>query len=108
MVWSSRQSVYLEHRCTGFVMEGEIIVSQEQGPPSLPSVEFPSCHEVLEVFVICPDLYRLLGQDEPMSPLLKSSYNSKHLFVMDFVIPLGVVKTLGREPGGFPISISFL
>jgi len=35
----------------------EVKASQVQRPMGLVTVEFLSCHEVLQVFVVCPDFY---------------------------------------------------
>ena len=41
-------------------MEKEIEAGKEKGPVSLSSVEFLGRHEVLKVFVVCPDLKLVL------------------------------------------------
>jgi len=50
-------------------------------------VEFLSRHEVLQILVVHPDLYRVLGSFQEMPPLFQYTDDSEHLLVMDFVIP---------------------
>ena len=50
------------------------------------TVEFLSCHEVLQVLVVHPDLYQMPGSFQEMLLLLQCADDSKHLLVMDLVI----------------------
>jgi len=50
-------------------------------------VEFLSHHEVLQVFVVRPDLYQMLGFFQEVSLLFQHMDDSEHLFVMDLVVP---------------------
>ena len=50
-------------------------------------VKFLSCHEVLQVLVVCPNLYWVLGSLQKIPPLFQCTYNSEHLLVMNLVVP---------------------
>ena len=52
------------------------------------TVEFLSCHEVLQALVVYLDLYWALGSFQEMSSLFQCADNSEHLFVMDLIVPL--------------------
>ena len=54
---------------------------------SLAMVEFLSCHEVLQVLVVHSDLDWVPGFFQKVSPLFQHVDDSKHLFVMDLVVP---------------------
>ena len=64
----------------------EVKVGQVQRPVSLVTVKFLSCHEVLQVLVVCPDLYQMSGSLQEMSLLFQCVDNSKHLLVMDLIV----------------------
>jgi len=51
-------------------------------------VEFLSRHEVLQVLVVCPDLYQVSGSLQEMPLLFQCTDDSEHLLVMNLVIPL--------------------
>jgi len=51
------------------------------------AVEFLSHHEVLQVLVVCPDFHQVLGSFQEMPSLFQCIDDSKHLLVMDLVIP---------------------
>jgi len=50
-------------------------------------VEFFSHYEVLQVLVVHPDLHWVSGFFQEMPPLFQYADDSKHLFVMDLVVP---------------------
>jgi len=50
-------------------------------------VEFLSRHEVLQVLVVRPDLYQVSGSFQEVPPLFQCADDSKHLFVVNLVIP---------------------
>ena len=52
----------------------------------LATVEFLSYHEVLQVLVVYPDLYWVLGSFQEMPLLFQCTDDSKHLFVMDLIV----------------------
>ena len=56
MVRSPRQGIGLSHSSAWAVMQGEVEPGQIEGPLGLPSVELLGGLEILEVFVIHPDL----------------------------------------------------
>jgi len=51
------------------VMKQEVELSQMQGPASLTTVKFLGCYEILEVFVVSPDLYQMGCSFEEVPPL---------------------------------------
>ena len=53
---------------------------------SLATVEFLSHHEVLQVLVVRPDLYRVPSSFQEMPLLLQCMDDSKHLLIVDLVI----------------------
>ena len=50
-------------------------------------VEFLSRREVLQVLVVCPDLYWVPGSLQEMPPLFQYVNDSEYLLVMDLIIP---------------------
>jgi len=50
-------------------------------------VEFLSHHEILQVLVVCPDLYWVPGSFQEMPPLFQYMNDSKHFLVIDLIIP---------------------
>jgi len=52
----------------------------------LATVEFLSYHEVLQVLVVYPDLYWVLGSFQEMPLLFQCTDDSKHLFVIDLIV----------------------
>jgi len=50
-------------------------------------VEFLSCHEVLQVFVVCSDFHWVLGSLQKVPSLFQCADDSKYLLVMDLIIP---------------------
>ena len=65
----------------------EVKASQVQGPTGLATIEFLSRHEVLQVLVVCPDFYRVPSSFQKVPPLFQHVDDSKHLFVVDLVVP---------------------
>jgi len=53
----------------------------------LATVEFLSCHEVLQVLVVRPDFYRVLGSFQKVPSFFQRADDSEHLLVMDLVVP---------------------
>jgi len=53
----------------------------------LVTVEFLSCHKVLQVLMVCPDFYWVLSSFQKVSLLFQHADNSEHLFVIDLVVP---------------------
>jgi len=64
----------------------EVKVSQVQRPTGLAMIEFLSRHEVLQVFVVHPDFYRVLSSFQKVPPLFQRTNDSKHLLVIDLVV----------------------
>jgi len=52
-------------------MQGEVEPGQIEGPSGLPLVELLRGPEILEVFVICPDLKLQLGPLKEVSPFFQ-------------------------------------
>jgi len=50
------------------------------------TVEFLSRHEILQVLVVRPDLYWVLGSFQEMPPLFQYADDNEYLLVMDLVI----------------------
>ena len=65
----------------------EVKVSQVQRPMGLATIEFLSRHEVLQVLVVRPDFYWVLSSFQKVPPLFQRVDDSKHLFVIDLVVP---------------------
>ena len=65
----------------------EVKASQVQKPTGLATIEFLSCHEVLQVLVVHPDFYRVLSSFQKVPLLFQRADDSKHLLVMDLVVP---------------------
>jgi hypothetical protein len=70
MVRPSRECIRLPHIAARTVMHDEVEAGKEEGPPGLSAVELFCGHEVLQVFVICPDLASVLCSFDEVSPLL--------------------------------------
>jgi len=51
------------------------------------TIEFLGRHEVLQVLVVHPDLYRVSGFFQEVSLLLQCVDDSEHLLVVDLVVP---------------------
>ena len=51
------------------------------------TVEFLSHHKILQVLIVCLDLYRMLGFFQKMSLLFQYVDDSEHLLVIDLIIP---------------------
>jgi len=64
----------------------EVKVSQVQRPLGLPTVEFLSCYEVLQVLVVCSDFYWVASSFQKVPPLFQRMDDSEHLFVIDLVV----------------------
>jgi len=52
------------------VEEGEVKVDQIKGPLYLPVVQLPHGHQILQVLVVCPDLYWMSGAFQEVSPVI--------------------------------------
>jgi len=52
----------------------------------LATVEFLSHHEVLQVLVVCPDLYWVLGSFQKIPLLFQCIDDGEHLFVVDLIV----------------------
>ena len=50
-------------------------------------VEFLGHHEVLQVLVVCPDFYWVLGSFQKVPLFFQHADDSEHLLVMDLVVP---------------------
>jgi hypothetical protein len=57
-------------------------------------IEFLGNSKVFEVFVVSPDLDRVVSTFKVMSPFLQSSDDGEHLSVMDLEISLNMIQHL--------------
>ena len=105
MVRPVRKGVWFTHRPSRFVVEREVKAGEVERPSGLPPVQLLGCHEILQVFVICPDLALVFCAFDEVSPLLESSDNRQHLLVMDLIVPLDGGERLGEEGNQMPLSI---
>jgi hypothetical protein len=64
-------------------------------PAGLSTIQFLGHSEVLQVFVVGTDLYRVPSAFQVMPPLLQASDNSQHLGVVNLVVSLHWVQRLG-------------
>jgi len=64
----------------------EVEMSQVQRPLDLVTVEFLSCHEVLQVLVVCPDFHRVTSSFQKVPSLFQYTDGSEYFFVMDLVV----------------------
>src|SRR5215471_6857552 len=85
--------------------EGEVEASQIEGPPGLAMVQFLGRSEVLQVLMVGPNLHRMLGSLQKVSPLLQCTNNGQHLLVMDLVVPLHLTQALRVECNRVPLVI---
>ena len=67
----------------------KIKTGKKQGPPSLARVESLSGVEVLQVFMVRPNLEWDWCSLQPLPPLLNGKLNCQQLLVPDIIIPLG-------------------
>lgn len=81
--------------------EGEIIIL-EFGNPLL------RLAEVFEIFMICEDLEWLLCSKEILMPFVQRDYDSKHLFVVNFVVAFCGVHRFGEEGNWLPKIVLLL
>jgi len=70
-------------------------------------VEFLSRHEVLQILVVCPDLYRMPGSFQEMPPLFQCADDSEHLLIMDLVIPFHRRQGFAIEGHQMPFLLSW-
>ena len=70
------------------MVQPKIESGQEQGPSGLSTVELLGSHEVLEVFVIGPNLKLVLSPFYEVPPLFHGSDDRQHFLVMDLVVSL--------------------
>jgi hypothetical protein len=70
----------------------KVELGHRKRPSSLPAVKFLSRHEILEVPVISPDFHLVQCSFQEVPPLVQSSHDCQHLFIVDFVIPFGFRK----------------
>jgi len=73
---------------------------------SLAMVEFLSRHKILQVLVVYPDLYRVPGSFQEIPPLFQCTDDSKHLLVMDLVIPFYWRQGFAIEDHWVPLLLS--
>jgi len=69
-------------------------------------VEFLSHHKVLQVLVVCLDLYRVSGFLQKMPLLFQCMDDSEHLLVMDLVVPFHWRQGFAIEGHQMPFLLS--
>jgi len=73
----------------------EVEAGEIQRPSGLPSVEFLGCLEVLQVFVVGPDLNRMLSALEVVLPLFERTDDHEYLEVVYLLVPLYLTEAFG-------------
>jgi hypothetical protein len=58
----------------------------------LASIELLSDVNIFEIFVVCPDLYRVASSFKVMSPLFEPSNDGEHLSIVDLVVSLNRIE----------------
>jgi hypothetical protein len=69
MVCTPGECIWLPHIAARAMMHDEVKTGKEEGPSGLSSVKLLCGHEVLQVFVICPDLASMFRSFDEVSPL---------------------------------------
>ena len=105
MISSVGECIWLTHCLSRLVAECEVKVGEVQGPSGLPSVELFGRHEVLQVLMVSPDLTGVFCTFHEVLPLLQSSDNHQHLFVMDLVVLFNCGEQLGEESDWMPFLV---
>ena len=73
---------------TGSVGERVVKLRQVKGPVGLVMVQGLGCLKVHEILVVIQNLNYVCHSLKDMSPLLKSTYDQQHFFVVDCVVSL--------------------
>ena len=82
------------------------VESRQIGSPSrLSAIQLLRLAEVLKIAVIRQDLDLVFGALQKVSPFLESSDDRKHLFIVDLVVPFGIIQRLGEEPHWMILAI---
>src|ERR1700721_3044820 len=105
MVSSTGEGIWLTHTTPWSMVEREVETGKVQRPPSLATVELLGCAEILQVLVVRPDFDGLACPLQVMPPLLEGTNDGKHLGVVNLVVPLDLVETLGLEGNGMPFPV---
>jgi len=88
-------------------MQDKVKLSKEQGPPSLPPIEFLGSHEVLQILVVGPNLTLVFCPFYEVPPLLQGSNDGKHLLVVDLIVPFYRGQGPGKEGDWVPLVVIF-
>jgi hypothetical protein len=70
------------------MMQDEVESGEEQGPSSLPPIKLLGCHEVLQIFVVGPNLTLVFTSLHKVPPLFQHPNDGEHLLVVNLLIPL--------------------
>jgi len=105
MVCSPGECIRLAHRFPRYVVKHKVEPSKVERPPCLSAVEVFSCHEILQVLVISPDLELVFCTFNEVPPLLERPNDSQHLLVMDLIVALNWGQGLGEECNWVPFPI---
>jgi len=84
----------------------EVEASQVQRPTGLVTVEFLSCHEVLQVLVVHPDFHRMSSSFQKVPLFFQGTDDREHLFVMDLVVPFHWRQRFAVESYRVPLIFS--
>ena len=105
MISTARECIRLAQATARAVVEGEVKAGEVERPASLSPIELLSGAEVFEILMVRPNLYRVTSPFEIVTPFLESSNDGKHLSVMDLVIVLYRIQSLGEKGNRMPFSI---
>jgi len=86
-------------------MKCEVEAGEVERPLGLPPVQLLGHHEVLQVFVVCPDLTLMFRALDEVLPLLEGSDDCQHLLVVDLIVLLDRGQGLGEEGNQVPLFI---
>jgi len=87
------------------VVECEVEAGEVERPSGLPPIQLLSCHEVLQVLVVHPDLALMFRALDKVLPLLEGSDDRQHLLVVDLIVPLDGGQGLGEERDWVPLFV---
>ena len=78
-------------------MKRVVEAGEVERPARLSAIEILGSLEVLQVLVVCPDLYRVPRSLQVVTPFLQTTNNCKQFLVMDLVVAFRGIERLGKE-----------
>src|SRR6202795_4090808 len=105
VVCAAGEGVRLAHAPSWLVVEGEVEAGQVERPSGLVAVEFLGGLEVLQVLMVRPDLERLAGPFQVVSPLFQCSDDCQHFHVMDLVVAFDRGQAFGLKSNRMVLSV---